>query len=291
MHKDTMHRGIISTAQTPPAQTTLPAPDGASRDRASHGGVCTGGAAPRRRRSTALWAAAGGVALSLSALTAAPAWAHDELLSSTPEAGDVLSESPEEITLEFTGDGLTEGENIPNEIRVSDDDGGSWATETVIDGATMSTELDGELPDGEYEVLYRVVYSDGHDEEGTYSFEVESADDASGADTAGSDEEAAGSEEDAADEGGAGGIESTDQTSADEAQDDPATLEGQLPAWATVLFALGGVLVVVLALVLMRRKMTQAEEWKKAPRQPRDTPASGSTAAGSTSAEIGRAHV
>lgn len=70
---------------------------------AAPAGVITRGRSLRpHRRAARLAAAAGGAALGLTALTAAPAWAHDELLSSTPEAGEVLTESPEEITLQFT---------------------------------------------------------------------------------------------------------------------------------------------------------------------------------------------
>lgn len=239
-----------------------------------HAGPSRPGATARRglRRAAPLIAAAGGAALGLSALTAAPAWAHDELLSATPEAGAVLTESPEEITLEFTGDGLTEGENITNEIQVTDESGEGWETDTVVDGATLSTALENELPDGEYEVVYRVVYSDGHDEEDSYSFEVELPE--QDADQGSGETEATAEEED-------GDVEAAEAQSADAdagvegdsdaAESDLATAEGQFPAWAAVLFSLGGVLVVILGVVLMRRKMTQVEEWKQAPRQPRDT--------------------
>ncbi|MDZ5077663.1 copper resistance protein CopC [Nesterenkonia sp. HG001] len=251
---------------------------------AAPAGVTTCGRSLRpHRRAARLAAAAGGAALGLTALTAAPAWAHDELLSSTPEAGEVLTESPEEITLQFTGEGLTEGTNITNEIRVTDEDGESWETDTVVDGAAMSTPLDGELPDGEYEVVYRVVYSDGHDEEDSYSFEVElpegAAEQADEDATQDVDEEEADAGGDAEEapvgEDTAGGDTEAQNTEVDPAADadaDPATAEGQFPAWAAVLTGLGGVLVVILAVVLMRRKMTQVEEWKQAPRQPRETP-------------------
>lgn len=36
----------------------------------------------------------------------------------------------------------------------------------------MFTELPEELPNGEFSVIFRVVYSDGHDEERAFSFEV-----------------------------------------------------------------------------------------------------------------------
>ncbi len=121
-------------------------------------------------RITALSAAAG-IGLSLAAV-AAPAWAHDSLISSSPESGEVLETSPEEVVLEFSGDGLTDGEAIANVLQISDAEGQNWEGDTEIEGATMSTELPEELPGGEYTVAYRAVYSDGHAEEQSFDFEV-----------------------------------------------------------------------------------------------------------------------
>lgn len=130
-------------------------------------------AAQRAGRITALSATA---AFGLAVTTlAAPAWAHDSLIASSPEAGEVLEQSPEEVTLEFSGEGLTDGESITNIIQISDAEGENFEGETEIDGATMSTELPEELPGGEYTVAYRVVYSDGHAEEQSFDFEVAEA--------------------------------------------------------------------------------------------------------------------
>lgn len=133
---------------------------------------CTSTTIGRRRatRITALSATAG-LGLAITTM-AAPAWAHDSLIASSPEADAVLQESPEEITLEFSGGGLTTGDSITNVIEVSDEDGENWEGETEIEGATMSTELVEELPGGDYTVAYRVVYSDGHAEEQSFGFEV-----------------------------------------------------------------------------------------------------------------------
>ncbi|MBO0596714.1 copper resistance protein CopC [Nesterenkonia sp. E16_7] len=124
----------------------------------------------RAGRITALSATA---ALGLAVTTmAAPAWAHDSLIASSPEADAVLQESPEEITLEFSGGGLTTGDSITNVIVVTDEGGENWEGETEVEGATLSTELAEELPGGDYTVAYRVVYSDGHAEEQSFGFEV-----------------------------------------------------------------------------------------------------------------------
>jgi copper resistance protein C len=114
-------------------------------------------------------------AMSLGAVASAPAHAHDTLIASTPEADQVLEESPDEVVLEFSGGGLTTGDAITNEILVLDSDEEDWASEEPADveGSIMRTDLPEPLPNGEYEVRYRVVYSDGHDEELGFAFEVD----------------------------------------------------------------------------------------------------------------------
>jgi copper resistance protein C len=114
-------------------------------------------------------------AMSLGAVASAPAHAHDTLIASTPEADQVLEQSPDEVVLEFSGQGLTTGDAITNEILVLDSDEEDWASEEPADveGSIMRTDLPEPLPNGEYEVRYRVVYSDGHDEELGFAFEVD----------------------------------------------------------------------------------------------------------------------
>lgn len=239
--------------------------------------------APVRLPAAALSA---GAVLMLGAMTAAPAWAHDTMIGSTPEADAVLDESPEEIVLEFSGEGLTTGESIPNTIWVTDEEGEHWEGDTEANGPTMRTELPESLPNGEYEVLYHAVYSDGHSEELDFSFEVDAAevDDDAGSsptedqtghtaepDTAETGAETTGAEEPGADESadaGAAEEPSADETGADEngaeetsADSVAADDEGgaQFPV-ALVLGIGGGVLVLmVVAMLLVRRKVTQGD--------------------------------
>jgi len=217
-------------------------------------------------------------ALILGAMTAAPAWAHDTLIGSTPEADAVLEESPEEIVLEFSGEGLTTGESVPNTIWVTDEDDDHWEGETEVDGPTMRTELEEPLPNGEYEVLYHAVYSDGHSEERDFTFEVDAAEDVDSEDEGGpaedpTDEPAEdtdtaepGAEESAASddptaeqteaEETSGGETSGDETAADPAAGEDEG-ETQFPV-GMVLGIGGGVLVlIVVAVLLVRRKITQ----------------------------------
>lgn len=121
------------------------------------------------------WGFAALGALALGAAASVPAYAHDTLIDSTPEADEVLSESPHEVVLEFSGAGLTTGESITNDIVILDSDDEDWASEepAEVEGSVMRTDIPDPLPNGEYEVRYRVVYSDGHDEELGFSFEVD----------------------------------------------------------------------------------------------------------------------
>lgn len=183
---------------------------------------------------------------------APPAAAHDTLIDSTPEAEEVLEESPEEIVLEFSGDGLTTGDTITNAIVVRDAEGETWEGETEVEGSTMSTELPEALPNGEYEILYRVVYSDGHDEELSFDFEVDDPDDdpeddpddagdADGSGDADADETA--SEEGSHDTDGSDEPEASDETEASDDTDADAAeassdeSDNPVPAWLVVVVA------------------------------------------------------
>ena len=217
-------------------------------------------------------ALAGSAALLLAAMSAAPAWAHDTLISSTPEADEVLEASPEEIVLEFSGEGLTSGESIPNTIWVTDSEGEHWEGDTDVDGTTMSTELEEPLPNGEYEVLYHAVYSDGHSEELSFSFEVDAAaveDDEDGPEDATAEEDGTGENgaEDAAtqspddDAAAAEETEAADdaaeETGPEQTDGTAAETQQQFPVWTAVAFGAGVLLLIVLGAIFVRRKLKQ----------------------------------
>lgn len=228
----------------------------------------------------ALLALSGGGALLLGAMTAAPAAAHDSLIGSTPEADTVLDESPEEVVLEFSGEGLTTGESIPNTIWVTDEDGERWEGETQANGPTMRTELDEPLPNGEYEVLYRAVYSDGHSEELGFSFEVDAAeveDEPGAAEDEIQDEDGAAAEDpatEAAEESEAAEEPTAEESSAEETSaeeptdevtsgEEPAGAvedENQFPVGLVVGIGAGVLVLIVVALLLVRRKVTQNDQ-------------------------------
>lgn len=212
----------------------------------------------RTRLSTAA-ALSAAAALGLHALSATPAWAHDVLLSTSPEDGEVVEESPEEILLEFSG--LAPGEDN-HQVEILDDDGDEWAHVLTVEDATLSATLEDELPHGSYQVSYEVVFSDGHTGVGDFAFEV---DDPEGADVddaaADEDEEAeatpiAAQEEDSATEAAESDDADPDDQDAEPAVADQDEQGGGLPAWAWALVG-GGLVIAVIAGGLVIRKRSQ----------------------------------
>lgn len=96
--------------------------------------------------------------------------AHDVMVESTPEVGSTTETTPSEVRLRFSGTPLT-GEGLTNLILVSDADGNQWQDgEVNVEGYELAVPLCENLPQGEYEVAYRVIYSDGHTGEERFSF-------------------------------------------------------------------------------------------------------------------------
>ena len=234
---------------------TRPAPN---RERAGGG--------ERRRRASALTAALALAAAPVAGVAlAVPAQAHDELLSSTPEAGQTLTEAPQEVSLTFSGN-LIDGQGIQNLIQVRDAEGNQWQADSgTVDGGTFSAAVCPDLPNGDYELAYRVVYSDGHSEERRLDFTLDAAG-APAAGTAPTDcgvaaQPSGGSTQDGAADASPAGEEDATAEAASASSDPSATTEQQdeadqgpaLPTWVWVVGALG-VGVIALAGLQMFRK-------------------------------------
>ena len=121
-----------------------------------------------RLRVAVLAAVALTVALGITLASGAPAFAHDELIASSPEPGDVLEAAPAEVALTFSGDIIEAG----TAVVVVDHHG-----EEVEVGApaVAGTEVTAALPadlSGDYQVRWRAVSADGHPIEGTIDFGV-----------------------------------------------------------------------------------------------------------------------
>jgi len=100
---------------------------------------------------------------------AAPASAHDAAESTSPAQGASLAAPPEEVSVTFSNPPL----GIGSSFSVKDAGGAEWADGSVqiVDNvATQKLRQGG--PSGSYTVAWRVVSSDSHPIEGTFTFTV-----------------------------------------------------------------------------------------------------------------------
>ncbi|HEU5223332.1 MAG TPA: copper resistance CopC family protein [Candidatus Lumbricidophila sp.] len=119
-----------------------------------------------RRLAAALTFGAAAIALSLLPATAASA--HDELLSSSPASGEVLTQSPTALVLTFSEAPLETG----NAAELRDHTGALVALDApVVDGSTVRIGVPAALT-GDYRLTWRVVSGDGHTVSGTIDFGV-----------------------------------------------------------------------------------------------------------------------
>ncbi|WP_315099335.1 copper resistance protein CopC [uncultured Cellulomonas sp.] len=121
-----------------------------------------------RPTSTALRGlAALGLALTAGLLAAPPAQAHTVLQSTDPAAGSTVPAVPEIITMTFSEPLLDVGTTIM--VHAFDQRMVSIGPPVLVDN-TVSQAVTGELPAGEYTVLYRVTSADGHPIEDQFRF-------------------------------------------------------------------------------------------------------------------------
>lgn len=110
-----------------------------------------------------------------SLVAPATAQAHDWVISSVPAEGDALTEFPDEVELNFSG------ELRPNfnTIAISDTDTQEvlFTGEPTLDGRLIHIDLPEDLDpgDGNYQVGFQITSSDGHSTRGQVGFSVEGA--------------------------------------------------------------------------------------------------------------------
>jgi copper resistance protein C len=103
---------------------------------------------------------------------ALPAAAHDSVESSTPADGASVPEPPEEVSITLTQNPIALG----SQIKVNDAAGTDWAEGAVeIVDNVASQKLKEDAPAGQYTVVWRVVSSDSHPIEGSWTFSVSGA--------------------------------------------------------------------------------------------------------------------
>ena len=119
------------------------------------------------RRLRAL--AVGCVVVALTLLAPGVAWAHANLLESTPADGTVLTTSPATVELRYDQPVST----AFGAVKVLAPDGTRVDTgQTTSDGATVTARLRASLPGGTYTILWRVLSQDSHTIFGSSTFSV-----------------------------------------------------------------------------------------------------------------------
>lgn len=111
----------------------------------------------------------GAIALVIAA--AAPATAHAVVVASDPAGGQVLTDPPSRVTVQFSERVSTDlgGLRILNAAGDQVDNGDSSLTGA---GETLTVSLPPDLPDGTYVASYRVISADGHPITGAFVFGV-----------------------------------------------------------------------------------------------------------------------
>lgn len=176
----------------------------------------------------------------LSVFAFAPASAHDQLVSSNPEDGSTVDQQPEWIEMTFSGD----IQQVGSEVKVVIDGKNVSAGELTADGKKVSVALPDNLKPGDYKVTWRVVSSDGHPISGDFDFTIADA------------EGAGGSVEESSQAGLGGGV--VDEPGKDtEERGEIGESTGSDSGMSTpmiVLLGVGGLAIIVIVVLLMRRK-------------------------------------
>ena len=136
-------------------------------------------APPRSRGLLAILGVTGLVAFALlSGWAAAPASAHNYLVSSSPEDGAVVTEQPSVISV-TTNDAVLDldGTGAGSAIQISGpSDASLYYGDGCVEVSGATAETSAELGEaGKYTVTWQVVSTDGHPISGTFTFDWQPA--------------------------------------------------------------------------------------------------------------------
>lgn len=211
------------------------APQSADETNMTPGGLVAGQGpawAARLHRAAGAWRALAGAAVVLLALVggSGAAQAHDSLEGTSPVTGSTVATMPGAVKLTMSNTPAALGA----QVKVLDASGSNWAVGpvSVLDNVATQNVKPG-APAGKYTVDWRLVSSDSHPVEGTFTFTAKAAAGAA-----------------------AGPAQSGQQVS--EAAAPPVADSGGIP-WSVV--GLIGVLVVVVVamIVVARRRLGEAD--------------------------------
>lgn len=118
--------------------------------------------------------AAAGIAVAALFLSAAPAAAHDQLVDTDPPANSTVDAVPDQIVLTYSAEVLADPGAAVVEVTDASgnrvDDGDAVVEGIDVIQPILATAAD---PNGTYEVVWKVVSSDGHPISGEFTFTVE----------------------------------------------------------------------------------------------------------------------
>ncbi|MDN6666052.1 MAG: copper resistance protein CopC [Brevibacterium sp.] len=176
----------------------------------------------------------------LSVFAFAPASAHDQLISSNPEDGSTVDQQPEWIEMTFSGD----IQEVGSEVKIVIDGENVSAGELTVDGKKLSVALPDNLKPGDYKVTWRVVSQDGHPISGDFDFTIADADGAGGA------------VEESSEAGLGGGVVDEPGKDTEERGEigESANSDSGMSTPMIVLLGVGGLAIIVIVVLLMRRK-------------------------------------
>ncbi|WP_237204189.1 copper resistance CopC family protein [Rothia endophytica] len=125
----------------------------------------------KKRALSALTRTAAATSLLALTLGFAPAHAHDELVSTNPAANTTLDQAPKELELTYSGEIMDVAG--ANQVRVTNAAGETVTEgEPEVDGTVVTQDLAAQETDDTYTVTWRVVSSDGHPIQGTFTYTV-----------------------------------------------------------------------------------------------------------------------
>lgn len=107
---------------------------------------------------------------------ATPAFAHNQLIASSPADEATVQESPASVELTFDQP-VQQGEGL-NTVAITGPDGANWGVGPAEVSSNVVTATVDELgPAGEYRIGYRILSADGHPVSGELTFTLATAGD------------------------------------------------------------------------------------------------------------------
>jgi copper resistance protein C len=197
---------------------------------------------PPARRRRGLAALGTGLLLSLVVGTTAPAYAHDELVSSNPADGATLAAPPAQVVLTFEEAPV----DLGLQVVVTSPEGSASSGSPRIEGTTVVQDVQPSAPAGRWTVQWRVTSDDGHPVSGRFAFTAQTGGASASSSPAGPATTRAAS---------APAGEAT--AAATPAPAEAPRQQPLIPSWAWII---GGVLVIALAIRINRRASAENKQ-------------------------------